>query len=48
MFIMDRGYASEELITLMHSKTYYLFRLRQKFNTEIDELPLGSHENKLI
>lgn len=44
LFIMDRGYASEELITAMHSKTYYLFRLRYKFNTEIDELPLGSHE----
>lgn len=44
LFIMDRGYASKELITLMHSQTYYLFRLRQKFNTEIDELPLGCHE----
>lgn len=44
IFIMDRGYASEELITLLHQKTYYLFRLRYKFNTEIDALPLGSHE----
>lgn len=44
LFIMDRGYASKELITLMHSQTYYLFRLHQKFNTEIDELPLGCHE----
>lgn len=44
IFIMDRGYASEELITLLHQKTYYLFRLRYKFNTEVDALPLGSHE----
>lgn len=44
IFIMDRGYASEEIITLLHQKTYYLFRLRYKFNTEIDALPLGSHE----
>ena len=36
VFIMDRGYASQELIEL-------LFRLRTKFNTEIDALPLGSH-----
>lgn len=44
IFIMDRGYASEELIKLFSEKSYYLFRLRNKFNTEIDALPIGSHE----
>ena len=43
IFIMDRGYASQELIELLSEKSYYLFRLRTKFNTEIDALPLGSH-----
>lgn len=43
VFIMDRGYASQELIELMSKKSLYLFRLRTKFNTEIDALPLGSH-----
>ncbi len=43
VFIMDRGYASQELIELLSEKSFYLFRLRTKFNTEIDALPLGSH-----
>ena len=43
VFIMDRGYASQELIELLSKKSLYLFRLRTKFNTEIDALPLGSH-----
>lgn len=43
IFIMDRGYASEELIKLMSEKTYYLFRIRSKFNKKIDKLPIGSH-----
>lgn len=43
IFIMDRGYASQELIELLSEKSFYLFRLRTKFNTEIDALPLGSH-----
>lgn len=43
IFIMDRGYASRELVELFSSKAYYLFRLRSKFSTEIDALPLGSH-----
>jgi len=43
IFIMDRGYASQELIELFSEKSLYLFRLRTKFNTEIDALPLGSH-----
>ncbi len=44
VFIMDRGYASEELIRLLSEKSYYLFRLRSKFNAEIDALPLGNTE----
>ena len=43
IFIMDRGYPSRELIELLSKKSYYLFRLRSKFSTEIDALPLGSH-----
>ena len=43
IFIMDRGYASRELIELLSEKSYYLFRLRCKFSTDIDALPLGSH-----
>ena len=43
IFIMDRGYASQDLIELLSEKSYYLFRLRTKFNNEIDALPLGSH-----
>ena len=43
IFIMDRGYASRELIELLSEKSYYLFRLRSKFNVEIDALPIGSH-----
>lgn len=43
IFIMDRGYANRELIVQMSQKTYFLFRLRRKFNTRIDALPLGSH-----
>ena len=43
VFIMDRGYASQKLIELLSEKSFYLFRLRTKFNTEIDTLSLGSH-----
>lgn len=43
IFIMDRGYACEELIRKLYGQTFFLFRLRSKFNTEIDALPLGSH-----
>ena len=43
VFIMDRGYPSRELIELLSERSYYLFRLRSKFSTEIDALPLGSH-----
>ena len=40
---MDRGYASEELIKVLSKQSCYLFRLRRKFNKDIDSLPVGSH-----
>jgi hypothetical protein len=40
---MDRGYASQELIEFLSENACYLFRIRSKFSTEIDALPLGSH-----
>lgn len=43
IFIMDRGYASQALIEFLSEKSNYLFRLRTKFNTEIDALSIGSH-----
>ena len=46
IFIMDRGYASEELIRKLYGQTFFLFRLRSKFNTEIDALPLGSQSTR--
>ena len=41
MFVFDRGYASENLITFIEKKirTRYLFRLRDKFSCIIDALP---------
>ena len=44
MFIMDRGYASEELIRILSKKSSYLFRLKTKFNKAVDALPLGMHD----
>ncbi len=40
---MDRGYASEKLIKKLSEKSSFLFRLRRRFNTEIDMLPIGDH-----
>ena len=38
----DRGYASANLIELLNEKDYgYLFRLKRKFSSEIDQMPLG-------
>ena len=41
LFVFDRGYASEELISYIEDvfHTQYLFRLKSKFNAEIDALP---------
>lgn len=41
MFVFDRGYASKDLISYIEDtiQARYLFRLRSKFNTDIDALP---------
>ncbi len=41
IFVFDRGYASKKLIAYIEDdiKAQYLFRLRSKFNNEIDALP---------
>lgn len=47
IFVFDRGYASKNLISFiedtMHSM--YLFRLRAKFNTDIDAIPAPSEQD---
>lgn len=47
IFVFDRGYASKNLISFiedtMHSM--YLFRLRAKFNTDIDAIPAPPEQN---
>ena len=50
MFIFDRGYASKKLISYIENDIHarYLFRLRSKFNHEIDALPAPSEKNKII
>ncbi len=40
---MDRGYPCEKLIRQLSEESNYLMRLKSKFNTEIDSLPLGSN-----
>ena len=35
--------ARKRRIRKLYGQTFFLFRLRSKFNTEIDALPLGSH-----
>ena len=41
MFVFDRGYASKNLMSFIEDTIHarYLFRLRSKFNTDIDALP---------
>ncbi|MBQ8095144.1 MAG: IS4 family transposase [Clostridia bacterium] len=47
-FIFDRGYMSAALLTHLNSTpAKYVFRLRSKYNVEIDNLPLGDHRIKL-
>ena len=45
LFVFDRGYASEELIAYIEDdiKAYYLFRLRTRLYSNIDELPVPKH-----
>lgn len=47
MFVFDRGYASKNLISYIEDVIHarYLFRLRSKFNTDIDALPIPSEQD---
>ena len=44
LYIFDRGYASRDLILYLRDtiKSRFLFRIRRKFNVEIDALPIPS------
>ena len=48
MFVFDRGYASKNLISYIEDNIHarYLFRLRSKFNTDIDALP--NHQTETV
>lgn len=50
MFVFDRGYASKGLISCIENKigTRYLFRLRDKFNNDIDALPRPDSEDRIV
>lgn len=50
MFVFDRGYASEDLINFIEKNigTRYLFRLRDKFSTAIDALPVPEAKDGII
>ena len=47
MFVFDRGYASKNLISYIEDTIHasYLFRLRTKFNTDIDAVPAPLEQN---
>ena len=47
MFVFDRGYASKILISYIEDTIHarYLFRLRAKFNTDIDAVPAPLEQN---
>ena len=47
MFVFDRGYASKNLILFIQNNLHsrYLFRLRNKFSVEIDEIPAPEDRN---
>ena len=47
IFVFDRGYASKNLISYIEDTIHagYLFRIRSKFNTDIDALPAPSDKN---
>lgn len=47
MFVFDRGYASKNLISYIEDTIHarYLFRLRNKFNTDIDAVPAPPEQN---
>ena len=47
IFVFDRGYASKNLISYIEDTIHsmYLFRLRSKFNTDIDSIPAPQEQN---
>ena len=47
IFVFDRGYASKNLFSFIEDTLHagYLFRLRSKFNTDIDALPVPADRN---
>ena len=48
LVIMDRGYASAELIkAFLDANVRFLMRVRKKFNPHIDGLPVGDHRYTL-
>lgn len=50
MFIFDRGYASKKLILHIENeiRARYLFRLRTKFNNDIDSMPAPSEKGGIV
>ena len=50
MFVFDRGYASRELICFIENEvhTRYLFRLREKFSTMVDALPVPDSADGIV
>lgn len=49
IFVFDRGYASKNLIAYIEDdiKARYLFRLRSKFNLEMDSLPAPEAQDEI-
>lgn len=45
--IFDRGYASAEMFEALKD-TKFLFRVKRKFNSEIDRLPVGDYTGEFI
>jgi len=44
VLLYDRGYASAEMFSdLLDKKLRFVFRLKRKFNHQIDQLPIGDH-----
>jgi hypothetical protein len=49
LIIFDRGYISMEMIKALRSYDCdFLFRVRTKFNVQLDALPLGIHDFELV
>ena len=42
LFLLDRGYPSQNLILELNQKTNYLMRVKKKFSKSVDAAPMGS------